>query len=103
MHISPGFYYHHKHNPNGDINNYAYEVLGLGSHTEKENDSPDKYVVVYRPLYHSSYGNDKFAIRPYDMFTENVEKDGNTIPRFRLITDEGVIKELKAIRDKMYP
>lgn len=98
MHITPGFYYHHKHNPNGDINNYAYEVLGIGSHTEKE-----EYVLVYRPLYKSQYGNDKYAIRPYGMFIENVEKDGRSIPRFRLITDEAVIKELQAIRDTIYP
>jgi hypothetical protein len=22
----PGFYYHYKHDPNGTVNNYAYEV-----------------------------------------------------------------------------
>lgn len=98
MHITPGFYHHYKHDPNGPINNYAYEVLGIGSHTEKE-----EYVVVYRPLYHSSYGTNKFAIRPYDMFIENVQNNGNTVPRFRLITDEQVIEELEAIRDTMYP
>lgn len=29
-----GFYYHYKHDPKGEFNNYAYEVVGLGLHTE---------------------------------------------------------------------
>lgn len=103
MQIAPGFYYHYKHDPSSEINNYAYEVFGVGSHTEKEESSPDKYVVVYRPLYESSYGNDMYAIRPYDMFIEDVVKDGVAVPRFRLITDDGVIEQLTVIRDRMYP
>lgn len=98
MHITPGFYHHYKHDPNGPINNYAYEVLGVGSHTEKE-----EHVVVYRSLYHSPYGNDMFAIRPYDMFIENVQVKGETTPRFRLITDTIIIKELMEVREVMYP
>ncbi len=31
-----GFYYHYKHDPNGLVNNYAYEVLNIGHHTEEE-------------------------------------------------------------------
>lgn len=104
MQITKGFYYHYKHDPSGEVNNYAYEVLGVGYHTEKEEVSPDKYVVVYRALYESgSYVDGKmFAIRPYGMFTEQVEVKGVSVPRFRLITDEAVIEELRKIRDKMY-
>jgi hypothetical protein len=28
----PGFYYHHKHDPNGPLNNYAYYIYGAGHH-----------------------------------------------------------------------
>ncbi len=31
-----GFYYHYKHDPKGEVNNYAYEVMGVGSHTEED-------------------------------------------------------------------
>ena len=27
-----GFYYHYKHDPNGPLNDYAYEVVGVGCH-----------------------------------------------------------------------
>jgi hypothetical protein len=47
----PGFYYHYKHDPNGSVNNYAYEVLGIGHHTEDSCRPEDEYLVVYRPLY----------------------------------------------------
>ena len=105
MQIAKGFYYHYKHDPAGEVNNYAYEVLGVGFHTEKEEGLPDKYVVVYRALYESgSYMNGKmFAVRPYDMFVEEVEVKGERVPRFRLIEDSEVIAELVGIRDRMYP
>ena len=105
MQIDRGFYYHYKHDPEGTINNYAYEVLGVGCHTEKEDNSPDKYVVIYRPLYEGYvYRHGKmFDIRPYDMFIEQVEVKGATLPRFRKITDSELIAELTNMRDEMYP
>jgi hypothetical protein len=104
MQIIPGFYYHYKHDPSGAIDNYAYEVLGVGAHTEREEDSPDKYVVVYRVLYNANGYRDgnMFAIRPLDMFREDVQVNGHTVSRFRLITELGVIDELTRIRDAMY-
>lgn len=42
-----GFYYHYKHDASGDVYNYAYEVVGVGAHTEED----DVFFVVYRPLY----------------------------------------------------
>jgi hypothetical protein len=48
----PGFYYHYKHDKNGSINNYAYEVVGVGHHTEEQ----DTYFVNYRPLYDTAFG-----------------------------------------------
>jgi len=98
--ITPGFYHHYKHKPDGPINNYAYEVVGVGHHTEERG----TYVVVYRPLYDAYvylHGR-MYDIRPYDMFTGQVVKDGVEQPRFRLITDPDVIAQLEAIRDEMY-
>jgi hypothetical protein len=104
MQITPGFYYHYKHDHSGSINNYAYEVLGVGSHTEKEESSRDRYVVVYRPLYESGFYMDgkMFAIRPYDMFVEEVEVNGVNVPRFRFILENEIIEELAEIKRAMY-
>ncbi|HVN26170.1 MAG TPA: DUF1653 domain-containing protein [Candidatus Paceibacterota bacterium] len=101
---SPGFYYHYKHDPDGPINNYAYEVVGVGCHTEDDCRPEDANLVVYRPLYESSvYKAGKlFDLRPLEMFMEDVTKDGKTFPRFRKITDASVIERLSAIQRQMY-
>jgi hypothetical protein len=100
----PGFYYHYKHDAHGVVNNYAYEVIGTGCHTEDDCRPEDANLVVYRPLYESSvYKAGKlFDIRPLEMFMENITKDDKTMSRFKKITDEGVIAQLIAIRDQMY-
>src|SRR5689334_4304047 len=87
-----GFYYHYKHDPEGEINNYAYEVMGVGHHTEEDGN----YFVVYRPLYESEvYKMGKmFDLRPLDMFMENIVKDGMTRSRFLKITDPQILTEL---------
>ena len=46
-----GFYYHYKHDPTGSVDNYAYEVIGVGYHTEDDCRPIDQYMVQYRPLY----------------------------------------------------
>ena len=98
-----GLYYHYKHDANGTINNYAYEVVGLGMHTEMHDD-PNGVMVVYRPLYEAFvYKQGKwFDVRPASMFLEEVTKDGKTFPRFQKITDSATIQELEKIRDTMY-
>jgi hypothetical protein len=99
-----GFYYHYKHDAKGPVNNYAYEVLGVGIHTEDGCVPEDENMVVYRPLYESSvYTAGKFFdIRPLGMFMENVTKGGKTLSRFTKITDSGVVTMLETIRQKMY-
>lgn len=99
-----GFYYHYKHDPAGAVNNYAYEFMGAGHHTEDDCRPIDTYMAVYRPLYEAFvYREGKmFDLRPLQMWTETVEKDGNVVPRFTKITDPKVIEELTAIRDNMY-
>jgi len=96
-----GFYYHYKHDPSKSINNYAYEVTGVGCHTEQEN----TFVVMYRPLYREALVyqiGGLFDIRPLEMFMQEVKKEGKTIPRFQKITDPKTISELERIRDEMY-
>ena len=104
MEIEKGFYYHYKHDPAGTVNNYAYEVMGVGHHTEKEAQPEDQHMVVYRPIYEAFvYTNGKmFDLRPYEMFIEPVTKEGKTFPRFTKITDPLVIEQLEKIRDDMY-
>ena len=98
-----GFYYHYKHDPQGSINNYAYEVVGLGMHTEMHDD-PEGVMVIYRPIYEAFvYKQGKWCdVRPRSMFIEDVTKDGKTFPRFQKITDSATILELEKIRDMMY-
>lgn len=100
----PGFYYHYKHDPNGSVNNYAYEVIGVGYHTEDDCRPEDVNLVVYRPVYESSvYKAGKFFdIRPLGMFMESVTKEGKTSPRFAKIADPAIIAQLEAMKRAMY-
>ena len=100
----PGFYYHYKHDPNGEVGYYAYEVLNIAHHTEIDG-LAESAMVVYRPLYKLAgvYKIGKhWDVRPLGMFMENVVKDGKEIKRFEKITDSKVIQELEKIRDNMY-
>ena len=107
--IEKGFYYHYKHDPKGEVNNYAYEVLNIGHHTEmnhgEDGGVDESLMVVYRPLYESAFvykAGKHWDVRPLTMFVENVTKDGKTFPRFQKITDLEVIIRLTEIRDLMY-
>ncbi|HVW82608.1 MAG TPA: DUF1653 domain-containing protein [Candidatus Paceibacterota bacterium] len=100
-----GFYYHYKHDPAGAFNNYAYEVVGIGHHTEDDCEERDRFLVVYRPLYEAFvYKNGRmFDVRPLSMFMEEVEKEGKRFPRFAKIADPAVLRQLEELREKMYP
>jgi len=63
--IEPGLYRHYKGND--------YEVLGVATHSETE-----ESLVVYRALY----GEFGLWVRPEAMFSETVEVDGESVPRF---------------------
>lgn len=100
----PGFYYHYKHDPLGEFNNYAYEVVGVGHHTEISDDENSLFV-IYRPLYESAfvYQNGKmFDVRPLKMFMEEVEKEGEKKKRFTEIADPEIIKKLQMKKNQMY-
>ena len=55
-----------------------YEVLAVARHSETL-----EPMVIYRPLYNQS----GLWIRPYVMFIEQVEVDGQLKPRFILLQD----------------
>jgi hypothetical protein len=104
-----GFYYHYKHDESGTINNYAYEVVGVGFHTEDDARTGEAHFLVYRPLYEAAVykaakelGIPCFDNRPLEMWMENVAKDGVERPRFRRIVDPEVILKLEKIREEMY-
>ncbi len=100
-----GFYYHYKHDPAGPVNNYAYEFMGVGHHTEDDCRPEDAFLGVYRPLYEAfvyRHGQ-MFDVRPLSMWMEEVTKEGKTFPRFARVTDPTTVAELSAIRDRMYP
>ena len=89
-----GLYYHYKHDPTGAINNYAYEVIGVGLHTETE-----ERFVVYRPLYDSKYlGSADYFIRPFEMFFGDVDKGGIVRKRFTKISDPELVSKLSAMK-----
>lgn len=100
------FYYHYKHDPTGSVENYAYEFLGVGFHSEEDG----VVFVNYRPLYKEA-GVYKATLelgvlctdeRPLEMWMGDVEKDGQVLKRFSKITDPRIIAELEGIRDEMY-
>lgn len=68
-----GLYRHFKGN--------YYEVLGVARHSETGEE-----LVVYRPLY----GERGLWVRPLAMFTEPVERDGKTMPRFTFAGEERI-------------
>ncbi|HTK33049.1 MAG TPA: DUF1653 domain-containing protein [Candidatus Paceibacterota bacterium] len=63
-----GRYKHYKGN--------EYEVIGVARHSETLED-----MVVYQ----AQYGDKETWVRPFKMFTEDVEVNGKKIPRFTFI------------------
>ena len=71
--VEPGIYEHYKGS--------RYEVLFVARHSETEEE-----FVVYRQLY----GDHAHWVRPVEMFTEAVERDGRMVPRFLRVDVRGV-------------
>jgi hypothetical protein len=94
-----GFYVHYKHNPEGELNNYIYEVVGIGRNTEDKT-----LTVLYRPMYKNDWMPPAdLQSRPIEMFFDDVQKGEVKIPRFTLITDPKIVEELEKVRRDMYP
>jgi len=66
--IKLGKYRHYKGN--------EYEIIGIAEHSETR-----ERLVIYKALY----GDDKLWVRPPEIFLEEVEVEGEKIPRFRYI------------------
>ncbi|RUO63791.1 DUF1653 domain-containing protein [Pseudidiomarina insulisalsae] len=66
--LKPGIYRHYK--------GPEYEVIDTVLHSETE-----ELLVLYRPLY----GERKLWVRPYPMFVESVEVEGEHVPRFAFV------------------
>ena len=71
MTIKSGIYEHYKGG--------RYRVINIARHSETE-----EWMVLYQPLY----GEQELWVRPFDMFVETVNIDGNDVPRFRFIGSE---------------
>lgn len=70
--IVPGIYRHFK--------GKQYRVIGIAAHSET-----GEAMVVYRALY----GEQGLWVRPASMWTERIERDGYSGPRFSLVRKEG--------------
>jgi hypothetical protein len=71
--IKPGKYQHYK--------GQFYEVIGVARHSETQEE-----LVVYRALYESKeFGNNALWVRSKKMFLEELEVDGQKVPRFKFI------------------
>lgn len=93
-----GFYRHYKHQADGAPFNYMYEVTGIGRNTEDKS-----LTVLYRPLYDSTFMPPAdLQSRPIEMFFEEVEVNGSTLPRFARITDPELLTRLNAKREELY-
>ncbi len=68
--VIPGTYEHYKGN--------RYEVLGIGLI-----ESTEEPVVIYKPLYDDPMTD--FWVRPVSEFEEFVEREGQSVPRFKLV------------------
>lgn len=67
----------YRHSKTGNL----YKVIDFALHTETDN-----MLVLYEPQYKTD-GYRLFA-RPYDMFTESIELNGEIVPRFQKIEDD---------------
>lgn len=74
--IKPGLYRHFK----GKL----YQVSGCCRHSETL-----EWMVIYQGLYNSEdFGDKPVFVRPYDLFIQDIEVEGNKVPRFSYIGDQ---------------
>ncbi|NLY57673.1 MAG: DUF1653 domain-containing protein [Gammaproteobacteria bacterium] len=71
MKLKPGRYRHYK--------GMDYQVIDVARHSETE-----EWMVVYRTLY----GDFDLWVRPLEMFVEQVQVDGKTLPRFTFVSED---------------
>lgn len=60
-----------------------YEVIGLSHHSETL-----EPLVVYKALYESKeFGHNAIWVRPFDMFMDKVNLNGEEVPRFKYLEE----------------
>ena len=62
-----------KHDPKGEFNNYAYEIIGIGHHTEMKGNFEESAMMIYRPLYESAKvynAGKRYDLRPLERFVK---------------------------------
>jgi len=84
MAIAPGIYQHYK--------GPYYRVMDVARHSETEEE-----LVIYRALY----GEKGMWARPLSMFTETIELDGLTKPRFAYVDPQTEVLELAILNVKL--
>lgn len=93
------YYYHFKHD-DSDVCDHAYVIQGFGFDAEK-----DCEVLFYKPLYEVDIlkGSDMDVfVRSVENFTEVMNRDGKTFPRFSKITDPEIISKLESKKKELY-
>lgn len=60
-----------------------YEVLDTALHSETL-----EKMVIYKALYKTEINKNSLWVRPLKMFEEEVEVNGQTVPRFRYIEEK---------------
>lgn len=76
-----GIYEHYKTTPDA---RKLYQLLSFALHTETE-----EILAIYIPLYFvDDHPHPRIYARPLDMFLENVEYKGKTMPRFNYLGPE---------------
>ena len=73
--LKEGLYRHYK--------GKHYIVFGIVFGVARHSETGDELVA-----YRQDYGDKALWVRPLAMFTENVEVDGDHLPRFQLVDDE---------------
>ncbi|MFV0627178.1 MAG: DUF1653 domain-containing protein [Alphaproteobacteria bacterium] len=61
-----------------------YEVVGIARYSE----DIDKQFVVYKSLYTKQFPEGQLWVRPYEMFNEEIERDGKKMKRFEYVGEE---------------
>lgn len=85
----PNQIYRHYKSTGG--NNHLYQIVEIAKHTETE-----ELMVVYKPLYQSDWFREAtMATRPLEMFLEDVEYNGQKMPRFELENSSSDNLEIK--------
>jgi hypothetical protein len=72
--LKPGIYKHYKGAKGGE-----YLLIGVAG----DENNRGKYLAIYQGLYDDR----PIFARPLEQFTEDVEWDGNTVPRFEWIRE----------------